>query len=409
MLYHPCRNDASLSVSAGSDVLPVRRARVVLIAWAVLAAANLSAAVVIASLPERQLDLDSVRGWVQQWLIDGTNLYAVADARTDYPPYAIVAFTPLAVLPADWMVPAWAAFNFALALLAPYLALRIARPDLPFRGLLLPLLMFLCWGGTRTLLQFSLLALVSGLLAMMLAGRRPGWSGLCLALAMMKPQIAAPFVLWAIFTRQLRVIAMALFVVAAGVGIYCVFAHTDPLTVLRGYIHVLGELYLINEDLRMVGLSQLRPLILLAMPNSDLASAVAVAAAISLLAVIVIVGIRERLRGGEMISAPPLAAVWSLLTFYHLTYGFLLLLPVATLLMFMNHPQTRSLRRAVFWIMQAALMFDIPGMWPRLAAMIFPDGIVPFAALADHADRVLMAALFVCLVVVWRMRMRVST
>ena len=376
----------------------------VLIVWAVLAAVNLSAAVVIASLPERQSDLQSVRGWVQQWLIDGTNLYATADALTDYPPYAIVALTPLAVLPADWLVPVWAAFNLALAVLAPYLALRIARPDRPFRTLLLPLLMFLCWGATRTLLQFSLLTLVCGLLAMTLADRRPGWSGLCLALAVIKPQIAAPFVLWAIFRRQLQAIAIALLVVAAGVGIYCVFAHTGPVEVLRGYLHVLGALYLFNEDLRMVGLSQLRPLILLAVPDIDLASTLAVAAAIGLLAIVVTVGVRERNRAGEMISAPPLAAVWSLLTFYHLTYGFLLLLPVATLLMFMNDPQTRSLRRTVFWIMQATLMIDVPGMWPRFSDVIFPCRPVPMAALASHTDRILMAALFVCVVVIWRKR-----
>ena len=386
-----------------SDVLPVHPRRVAVIGWGVLALLNLSSGVVIASWPERQSDLESMRGWVQQWLIDGTNLYAAAGTLTDYPPHAIVALTPLAVLPAEWIAPVWATFNLALAVLAPYLALRIARPGWAFRTLLLPLLMFLCWGGSRTLLQFSLLALVSGLLGMKLADRRPGWSGICLGLALMKPQIAAPFLLWAVFTRRLQTVVVALIVVATGLVMFCAFAHAGPLDVLRGYTRILGALYLLDEDLRMVGLAQLRPLILLAVPDIDLASAVAIALAIGMLMVVVIVAARERTRPAEIsISAPPLAAVWSLLTFYHLTYGFLLLLPVATLLIFTNDAATRPLRRTVFWIMQAALMFDIPGMWPRIAGVIVPDQPAPLAALAGHTDRLLMAGLFACLVVIWR-------
>lgn len=383
--------------------MPVRPRRVVVIAWGLPALVNLAAGLVIASWPERQSDLESVRGWIQQWLIDGTNLYATRDTLTDYPPHAIVALTPLAVLPADWIVPVWATANLALALLAPYLAVRIARPDWPLRTFALPVLMFLCWGGMRTLLQFSLLALVFGLLAMKLAGRRPGLSGICLGLALMKPQVAAPFVLWSIFTRRLQTLAVALIVIATGLALFCVFARTGPVAVLRGYADILGALYLRDEDLRMVGLAQLRPLVLLAVPGIDLASVIAVAVAIGLLLVVAIVAISERDRPGEfLISAPPLVAVWSLLTFYHLTYGFLLLLPVATLLIFLGDAATRTLRRMTFWTMQAALMADIPGMWPRLAGRLFPDRPAPLSALAGHADRILMAALFVCLVVIAR-------
>ena len=391
------------SDAAWSDVLPVQPRRVVVVAWGLLALVNLSAGFVIASWPERQSDLEMMRGWVQQWLIDGTNLYAAPGTLTDYPPHAIVALTPLAVMPEEWIVPVWAAFNLALAVMAPYLALRIARPDGPRRALLLPLLMFLCWGGSRTLLQFTLLALVFSLLSVKLADRRPGWSGICLGLALMKPQVAGPFLLWKIFTRRFQPIVVALIVVVTGLTLFCVFAHTGPLAVIRGYLKILGGLYLLDEDTRMVGLAQLRPLVLLAVPDIDLASAVALALAIGLLVFVFIAGVRERNRPGALwISAPPLAAVWSLLTFYHLTYGYLLLLPVATLLIFMNDDATRPLRHATFWIMQAALMFDIPGMWSRISGLIFPGRPTPFAAFAGHVDRILMASLFVCLMVIAR-------
>jgi hypothetical protein len=81
----------------------------------------------------------------------------------------------------------------------------------------------------------------------------------------------------------------------------------------------------------MVGLAPLRPLIALAISDPGIVNAVAIAIAMALLALVCVLGFAERKRRDVlMISAPPLVGVWSLLTFYHLTYGFILLLPVAT-------------------------------------------------------------------------------
>ncbi len=148
------------------------------------------------------------------------NLYAT-DEMPNYPPHAIVALSPLGILPHTWAVRAWGILNLGLALLAPVLAVRIVRPRSTWPTVALPILMFLCWGGFRTLLQFSLVTLVFGLLSMKLADRRPVWSGLCLGLALMKPQMAAPFVLWAVFTRRVRVVATGVAVVIAGLLLFC--------------------------------------------------------------------------------------------------------------------------------------------------------------------------------------------
>jgi hypothetical protein len=223
-----------------SDLLPSRPSRVLLIAWAMLAVLNLAAGVVIASSPERQSDLDMMRGWGRAWLVDGIDIYAPGDITDpDYPPHAIVALTPLWLTPQDWAVPLWAAANLMFAVVAVALAVRLARPHLTLPGVLLPWLMLLCWGGFRTLLQFSLLTLVAGLLAMRLAARRPALGGVCLGLALMKPQMAVPFVVWVVFARRWRTLAFAVVTVGMGFLVYCLRVAANPLAVVERYAEIL--------------------------------------------------------------------------------------------------------------------------------------------------------------------------
>lgn len=73
--------------------------------WAALATLNLAAGVVIASWPARQADLDTMRRWTRAWLLDGRNIYAVDQRWPEYPPHAIVALSPIALLPDRWIVP----------------------------------------------------------------------------------------------------------------------------------------------------------------------------------------------------------------------------------------------------------------------------------------------------------------
>ena len=68
---------------------------------------------------------------------------------------------------------------------------------------------------------------------------------------------------------------------------------------------------------------------------------------------------RDRLR----YAAPPLAGLWSLLTFYHLTYGFVILLPLAVALWFEDEPTTQVFRRRLFWALQLTMMFDATVLW----------------------------------------------
>ncbi len=93
--------------------------------------------------------------------------------------------------------------------------------------------------------------------------------------------------------------------------------------------------------------------------------AIASSIALGLLAGICVAGFQEgAVRKRVLYAAPPLVACWSLMTFYHLTYGFVILLPVMMLLALNDAPRSRC-GKALFWMLQLGMMFDIPGLSRR--------------------------------------------
>jgi hypothetical protein len=359
--------------------------------WLFAAAVNVAIGVVLALRPDRAGPFLLLTSWTREWLAGGVDVYSHVLSDVDYPPHSIVALSPLALLPSQLMVPLWTAFNVCLALVAPYLAARLVVRRPRTDQVVYLTLLFLSWSGARIFLQFSLLMLVLGLAAAILAESRPALSGTLLGLSLMKPQIAAPFFLWTLFTRRWKVAGVSLAVVAAGTGLYSLRAGTNPVDVA---VHYLGILKLYYSGPRaMAGTSQLQPVMTMLFPGTA-GDVLAMLVAGALLALICIEGWkREPMDGRVLYAAPCLAAIWSLLTFYHLTYGFVLLLPVAALLLLAPDSEWARGRRATLWVMQFALMFDVPGIWRR-AASFLPDARV-MDAIFSNADRMLMVALFV--------------
>ena len=342
----------------------------------------------ISSWPDRQLDLRRVAHWARLWL-DGVNLYAQPGEYVDYPPHAIVLLSPLGLVADQALVPLWAVVNLLLAGAAVYLSVRIVRPTSPLRVLAVPMLMFLCWGGFRTLLQFTLVALTCGLAAIVWADRRPFSSAVCLAIALSKPQIAAPFALWMLFARRWSQTAAAVGIVLLAFGVYCARVGVSPVHVTVDYLSVVRLLYTGDEP--MQGLAQVRPMIAAFIANPATSDVVAGGIAAILLGGIVWLGMAGRQRPNGMSAALLLAPVWSLLTFYHLTYGFLLLLPTAAILLLSDHSQTRDLRRRVFWAMQLGVMFDAVTVWRWAGPALGSPSVI--GTLVGHADRLLMLGL----------------
>jgi hypothetical protein len=366
----------------------------VLIFWAALATLNLSAGVVVSSQPHRLYDLDSIREWGWYWLVAGTNIYEPGGwGAVDYPPNAMVVLSPLGLLSLGVAYPAWMLLNLAMAGVAPYAAARFFRPHDPVRVIGLPILMFLCWGGIRTLTQFTLLALTCSMAALVFANIRPVAAGVWLGLAMMKPQVAVPVFLWTVFTRRWRVVLMSLAVVGGLAAIFCIRAGAHPLWVAARYVEILAMYH--TGTTNLAGISELRPLIYRLVSNVAEVDAIATSLALGLLAAICVMGFQEgAARKPVLYAAPPLVACWSLMSFYHLTYGFVILLPVMMLLA-LNDSERSTLRKTLFWTLQLGMMFDMPGLSRRAGL----EGTALFTQVLAHADRALIVALFVGLVV----------
>ena len=369
-----------------------------LIFWAALATLNLAAGIVVSSQPHRLYDLDSIREWSWYWLIAGTNIYEPgAWGPVDYPPNAIVLLSPLGLLPLGVAHPVWMLLNLALVVVAPYCAARFFRPKDPFRVIVLPILMFLCWGGNRTLTQFTLLALTCSMAALVFANGRPVAAGVCLGLAMMKPQVAVPVFLWTVFSRRWHIVLTSLAVVVGLVAIFCMRAGAHPLWVAARYVEILAMYH--TGTTNLAGISELRPLIYQIVSNVAEVDAIATSLALGLLAAVCVMGFQEgAARKPVLYAAPPLIACWSLMTFYHLTYGFVILLPVMMLLA-LHDSEPSKLRKTLFWALQIGMMFDIPGLSRRAGL----DGAALFTTVLIHADRVLILSLFIGLTVLaWR-------
>lgn len=366
--------------------------------WGVLALLNLSAGVVVSSQGRRLYDLESMMRWGRYWLVEGVNVYEPGLwGSVDYPPNAIVLLSPLGLLSLEIAHPIWLLLNLGMAVLAPYFAARFMRPHDPFRVIMLPILFFLCWGGVRTVTQFTLIALMCSMVAMVVAARRPIAGGIWLGLAMLKPQVAVPVFLWSVFTRRWTVTLASLAVVAGLVAVFCLRSDAPPVSVATRYAGTLAVHH--TGDAILTGISELRPLIRQVAGDRSDVDAIVVSIALGLIAGICVAGFQEGAsRKRVLYTAPPLVACWSLMTFYHLTYGFVILLPVLMLLA-LNDARRSTLRMSIFWLLQLGMMFDIPGLSRRAGLA----GTPLFANVLSHADRALMIVLFVGLVALaWR-------
>jgi hypothetical protein len=369
--------------------------------WTIVAAVNLAIGVALCADPARAGDLETIRRWTGAWLFHGVDLYGPLSSGTDYPPHAILALSPLALLPAAAAVPIWAGLNLLLAIAAPFLAARIARPDASRADAVVLTILFLGWSGSKSLLQFTLLTLVLGLASIRLAERRPVVSGFCLGLAMMKPQIGLPFLLWAAFARRGKVVLVSLAVITAGSLAWCARAGANPVHVAIRYLEILHVYYASPGS--MVGISQAGPLIQRVAPAN---TAGTVAALLSLLLLGVCCLEARRAQGTPFLLfvVPGMACIWSLTTFYHLTYGFVLLLPLAAALLLSDPPTEAGLRQAVFWGMQVALVVDVPGLWRRFSPARLRTPLTE--AVFQDWYRIVLLALFALVWVVQRRLVR---
>lgn len=339
------------------------------------------------SRPARAADLQVILDWGRTWLAGG-DLYRAADTVTDYPPNAIALLSPLTVVPWRWLVPGWSLVSIGAATMATYLALG-GQSIGTRRGRLLVGALFLCWGGNRTLLQFSKVTAALSFGSLTLAASAPGVAGTLLGLALIKPHVAGPFLLAVAFRRRPRIWLTAAAVVLAAATIYCVRVPVAHLDAWAGFVRAFENLYLAGDGL--AGRTSLRAWIVGLVPPSVVNRAWAVVSC-ALLGVACRVALWERRRVDRVSIALPLFCLWSLLSVFHLGNNLVLLLPAFAVLALVDDPPSRRPRLALAFTIQVSMMLDVPvHVAPRLASH-------PLLALAAReSDRALALLAFVCL------------
>lgn len=193
---------ATLGTTIGAEGSLRPAPRAVLRIVAICAGINLMLAVTLLTEPGRAADLHLIYGWCSRWLWLGEALYS--SHTTDYPPNAIVMYSPIALIPHGVLVPVWAAVTVTLTPRFAYLAVRVAVPRATPAMAIFPALLMFGWGGARMLLQFTRLSLTLAYTAVLVADRWPMAAGVLLGIALSKPQIAGPIALWMLFTRRWR-------------------------------------------------------------------------------------------------------------------------------------------------------------------------------------------------------------
>ena len=350
--------------------------------------------------PDRFDDFRTVLTWSRSWLT-GQLLYAAGPTDTvDYPPWAIAIFTPLTLIPDAGLNLAWAGLHVILAPLLPYLTLRALFPDAPPRYAIVPMLMFLLWDGVWTTLQFSHVTMIAALLAMIYSERRPWLSGALLGLALTKPNISGPFLLWILLMRRYRTAAVAGATVLAGLATFSIGVHRDPGAVLAAYFGDLRILYAgINPAVGMTGLRWFFE----ALVPVPAATAIMGMVGVGLAAFLWITGSAERRVTGILrCSAPTLACLSTLLLLFNFTNNMMILiLPAVVLLLYVDDPATYTLRRGALIVLQLLLMLQ-----PTLHAYrVLAAGSVLLAAV-EQINRLIVLGLFVSIAAIFSRQLR---
>lgn len=337
--------------------------------------------------PAALLDFQRVVAWSAQ-LEDGASPY-LDESDTDYPPWALVTLLPLNAVPRPAQAPVWIALNVLLAGAIVLILVRVVDTSRlipsPSQSMLLALL--LATGPFRVLGQFSILSF-----ALAISGARhpsPVTGGVLLGLGLMKPQVGGAVLLAHAFMRDWTRVGVALCVPVVLTLIAGLLTSSSPLQLLGDYARVLEAVH--GADVGLPGHTDLKAWIAPVIPAVITLPGMATLAAI-LLAPMAVVAWRHRgpWSADGQLEVYALCGVVSLLSARHLSYDFLLILPVVV---------AWRLGPRLPWLVTTSLLIaQVPGWWRRFFEPM--GGPVELGVLVEM-DRVLCVGVFGLLL--WRL------
>lgn len=254
----------------------------------------------------------------------------------NYLPPLYIFFAPLALMPFGLAKIIWAVINLTLAVAAPILLSR----KLGHRALPAALLTaaFLAATPTRTVIgngQLTLVVLFSAIVAYLTYQALP--AGAALAVAVTKHSFAPTMVIGLLARSRYRVVAWA-------VGSSAVLTLVFSAIVGRSPWHLAQELSQVNKSSVGLGLADVMSVAQLA-TGTDSGGATAIV--VGLIATLVLSGISWRMLRYDWLSSLTATSVISLMTFKHLSYDFVFLLPMAVYGLYRMHGLRRFVVLAV--------------------------------------------------------------
>jgi hypothetical protein len=369
-----------------------RRWTIVLLA---AAGVNLAVGVWLFRHPSRSADLREMTRWAGQWLA-GTNPYGGVPAGIDYPPWALVQLSPLAMLaPAGdaALRVVWLAVNLAAL---GCLVWQIARSTGEARDVRVRLMLVcLACASVRTLGQFSLLSFACAITAVL--GPTRSWSGALLGFSLFKPHIGGVVLIWAALERRWRLVWPALAVPAVFLLVFCAHAGVTPGAAIAGYARSLQALHGGAEP--FTGHTDLEPWIALIWPRATGPVANAITGAWLLVPVVAAAALGPARDGRARLERLGLCGAASLLAVRHLSYDFILLFPV--LAAWRTWPVSADSRpraeRAAFVVLAALLIAEVPSLWRAFGGAL---GAHPAMGVILELDRALSLAVWIALSVI---------
>jgi hypothetical protein len=362
------------------------------LALLLLALSSLTYAVITA--PRGGFDLQTFQGTAQRW-IDGSYTFGRGPAHM-YPPFAVPLFAVLAFIPFNILIVIWLALNIAAAAVTLQFAIKLYGADWEPRLSVWLTAILLVWAPFRVTLRLGQISLmVTGLLLGTLSARqkkRDLLAGLLLGLSLCKFSLTLPFLLYFIFKREWRLVAVSLAIPVVLAELFALRMGISIVDAFRAYSAVMAERQVQGYS-GWTGTTEVKMLLLsLTGGNETLTLAMTAALILTALIAMSIVFKRTPNSEGTHFAVLALFGLWSA---YHRVYDSVIcIIPAALFIDSIEHKRMERFSR--FWLGALGLLaISVPGLLTERFQLNAEElASNPLGWLGLHIERLLVFGMF---------------
>ena len=393
---HQSGGDASDSTRAVSRLL------IFAIEVALLLAAAGSLIFALATSTGRGSDLLLFQSGAQNWL-DGVFQFQTGPIHL-YPPFALPLFAPLTLISLENLLIVFLLVNLGATAAVLHQTVKLFGDRWPVRVTVGVCLLFLAWAPFRVTLrngQISILILAALLASLALrAGGKQALAGVLFGLALAKYSLTLPFLLYFIWKREWRLVAVSLGVVLALTQVFAFVEGVSAFEAVSNYSAAVNAVYNAEPDY-FIGTTEIQVLFF-ALTGSGAATSIltGILVAVALVA-LALTFKRSREDEGSRFAALALFSLWFA---YHRTYDCVILIFPAAY--FVNNLlKNRNVFFSRFGLAALALfILSIPGFLTERAGIPYDQlASSPAGWLGLNIERLVILLLFWAqLFVMWK-------